>query len=161
MIQRKTVLDFTHQSIMTSLITTFTRCATTTMKAFQRTTICPTIKWTCLMKKCTTYFDNEVEPAEERFLYPQEPSRMPPVFAKEHTGYNTYQDPCRAESAIHTQYLENFQYQNSPNPQSIGVSAGFPSRIISSWIAKSSLLFYLAKSPTSRVMVSPASTTRA
>ena len=35
-------------------------------------------------------FEDEVEQEDEMLFYPQEPSRMPPGFTKEHTGYNTY-----------------------------------------------------------------------
>ena len=47
-------MNVMHQSTMTSLLTTCLRRATTIMKALQRTTMCPTTKWTCLTKKCTT-----------------------------------------------------------------------------------------------------------
>ena len=65
-------------------------------------------------------FEDEVEEEDEMLFYPQEPSRMPPGFTKEHTGYDTYQDQCGARSAVNTPYMENFQYQDSSNPHSSG-----------------------------------------
>ena len=70
-------------------------------------------------------FEDEVEQEDEMLFYPQEPSRMPPGFTKEHTGYNTYQDHCGARSAVNTKYMENFQYQDSPNPHSSGYQQAF------------------------------------
>ena len=51
-------------------------------------------------------FDNEVKPGEEICYWPKEPPMMLPGFIKEHTGYNTYQDHCGTDSAVHTWYMD-------------------------------------------------------
>ena len=71
-------------------------------------------------KEMCDEFDDEVKPGEEILFCPQEQPRMPPGFTQEHTGYNTYQDQCRAGSANQIQYMENLQCQDSANPQSSG-----------------------------------------
>ena len=53
-------------------------------------------------KEMYNKFDDEVKQEEEMFSYPQETSRIPPGFTKEHTGYNTCQDQCGEKSAINT-----------------------------------------------------------
>ena len=49
--------------------------------------MCLTTKWTRMTKEMYDKIDDEVEQEEEMFSYPQEPSRMPPGFTKEPTGY--------------------------------------------------------------------------
>ena len=70
-------MNFMHQYIMTSLLTTCLRRATTTMQAFQRTTMCPTTKWTCLTKNCTTNLTMKSDQKKKCFLIPKNHQRCP------------------------------------------------------------------------------------
>ena len=56
---------------MTSVLTTFIHRATTTMKVFQRTTICPTTKWMCLTNECTTNLTMKSNQKKKCFLIPK------------------------------------------------------------------------------------------